>query len=39
MRLMNLQPLPRPLGGLYSTLAVEHPMIRHLDYEFIADDP
>ena len=27
------------LGGLYSTLAVEHPTIRHLDYEFAADVP
>ena len=24
---------------LYSTLAVEHPTIRHLDYEFVADVP
>ena len=31
--------LRHPLGGLYSTLAVEHPTIRHLDYEFAADVP
>ena len=31
--------LLRPLGGLYSTLAVEHPTIRRLDYEFAADVP
>ena len=37
MFVMNL--LLRPLGGLYSTLAVEHPTIRHLDYEFAADVP
>ena len=37
MFVMNL--LLRPLDGLYSTLAVEHPTIRHLDYEFAADVP
>ena len=37
--LTSLQPLPNPLGDLYSTLAVEHPTIRHLDYEFAADVP
>ena len=31
--------LLRPVGGLYSTLAVEHPTIRHLDYECAADVP
>ena len=39
MRWMNLQPLPSPLGGLFSTLAVEPPTIRHLDYKFHADVP
>ena len=29
--------LAPPPGGLYSTLAVEHPMIRHLAYEFAVD--
>ena len=37
MFVMNL--LLRPLDGLYSTLAVEHPTIRHLGYEFAADVP
>ena len=39
MHLMNQQTLPRHLGDLYSTLAVEHPTTRHLVYEFTADVP
>ena len=39
MRSMNLQLLPRPLGGLFTSLEVEHPTIHHLDYEFAADVP
>ena len=39
IRLMNLQPLPRPQGGSSTSLEAEHPMIHHLDYKLLADVP
>ena len=36
-RMMILLLLPRPLGGLYISLAAGHPMIHHLDCKPHAD--
>ena len=39
MRLMNLQLLPRPQGGSFTSLEAKHPMIHHLDCKLLVDVP